>query len=693
MLKKTPSHSRSERNWTRTNLLHMGGGLLAAKVATVSLLGPIGVVFVGANYVSVSTRGRNLLPNPFAKNKHTLCELLAGQIVDQIPHNIKNINSRKFDTSLLKLIHSMETSKQRLLRHRAARYTLVTTMLSYVTPISMALIFTSIIAGGLPALTALGVTNVFAQLGILLAFLTGSSALESSVRHQATKAWKGYAIELEDNIRQKSYAHIQYLDMPTLEQYSLNKMSHLTYHNPLRIRTFLETVPNQILEQIASFIIGSTIMVLIAPISLLLALFILPVPYFLIRYFHDRLNTSYQLLGESEQNVSTQVLNSLSGINVIKSFNTEAFEIQRLNRSGQELSKTFIETQTVASKQLEIGIFSYQLGIMTPLIASGVLLLKGKIAITPFMIQSMLMGKLLSLAGGLKRDSDLYRHANAAANDLQSLLAKKPSIINGQHTLKLQRDSSITFENVSFAYYDEQYIIKNISLCITAGQHIAFVGPTGSGKSTIVKLLMRFYDVQQGKILIGDNDLRDLDLPSLRQSVGLVSQEVYLFPGTIYENICYGTSNATYSEVVNAARMAEAWEFIEKLPDGLATPVSEHGKNLSGGQRQRLSIARAILKNAPVLILDEATSAIDNETEALIQRSINRFSQGRTTIMIAHRLSTIRQADCIYVMKEGGIFEFGPHEELLQRNGYYAHLWRLQTGEINSLSTSFELPT
>jgi ATP-binding cassette subfamily B protein len=224
-------------------------------------------------------------------------------------------------------------------------------------------------------------------------------------------------------------------------------------------------------------------------------------------------------------------------------------------------------------------------------------------------------------------------------------------------------------------------VVNQFTAHIPAGTIAAFVGSTGAGKSTLVKLLLRFYDVTDGNITLDQTDVRKLRLPDLRGAIGLVSQDVFLFHGTVRENICYGTFDATLDEVTAAAKIAEAHEFITKLPDGYDTIVGERGIKLSGGQRQRISIARAVLKNPPVLILDEATSSVDNETEAAIQRSLEKIAVGRTTIVIAHRLSTVRNADQIFVLANGQLQERGKHEELVENAGIYHTLWRVQTGE------------
>jgi ATP-binding cassette subfamily B protein len=238
----------------------------------------------------------------------------------------------------------------------------------------------------------------------------------------------------------------------------------------------------------------------------------------------------------------------------------------------------------------------------------------------------------------------------------------------------------IEFNNITFAYSERESVIENFNLKIPATSTIAIVGSTGSGKSTIVKLLLRFYEIQSGNIILDGINLKDIVLYDLRRAIGLVSQDVFLFHGSVRENIAYGNPNARDEDIIKAAKMAEAHEFIMDLPQGYDTIVGERGQKLSGGQRQRLSIARAILKNPPILILDEATSAVDNETEAAIARSLKHITENRTTIMIAHRLSTIRHADCIYVVEKGKIVEQGNHEDLVAKQGIYESLWRVQTG-------------
>ncbi|AHG01352.1 hypothetical protein HALLA_02920 (plasmid) [Halostagnicola larsenii XH-48] len=251
-------------------------------------------------------------------------------------------------------------------------------------------------------------------------------------------------------------------------------------------------------------------------------------------------------------------------------------------------------------------------------------------------------------------------------------------------------EGRVEYDDVSFGYDpDEEYVLEGISFEIDPGETVAFVGPTGAGKSTVVRLLMRMYEADEGAVMIDDHDVREVTLSSLRDAIGYVSQENYLFGGTVEENIAYGTFDATDEEVVAAAKAAQAHGFISELPAGYETEAGEEGVKLSGGQRQRIALARVILSDPQILVLDEATSDVDTETEMLIQRSIDDITADRTTFVIAHRLSTIRNADTILVLEDGRIVERGTHESLLEEDGLYANLWKVQAGEINDLPEAF----
>jgi len=271
----------------------------------------------------------------------------------------------------------------------------------------------------------------------------------------------------------------------------------------------------------------------------------------------------------------------------------------------------------------------------------------------------------------------------ASTSRVLDLLDTEIGIVEGETRLDSVH-GEIEFSDVGFSYPNREVVLNDVDLKVPAGKTIGLVGSTGSGKTTLVRLLLRFHDPDSGIVTLDGHDVKELTLESLRGSIALVSQTTTLFPGSVRENVRYGDPDADEQAVIEAARIAEALSFIEDLPDGWNTDIGEGGHRLSGGQRQRIAIARAVLKDAPVLVLDEATSNVDNETEAALKRSIERISTGRTTLIIAHRLSTVRNADVIAVIGEGVISETGTHEELLESNGLYSRLWAVQTGEVSA---------
>ncbi|MDX1381625.1 MAG: ABC transporter ATP-binding protein, partial [Xanthomonadales bacterium] len=320
-------------------------------------------------------------------------------------------------------------------------------------------------------------------------------------------------------------------------------------------------------------------------------------------------------------------------------------------------------------------------GFVATLVYGGKLTLDGELVAGAYGVLVFLTQRLLWPLTRLAETVDLYERAMASARRILNLIETPDAIESGGRPLPPEQVSGeLRFEHVSFSYPSRPGVLSDIDLVVQPGQTVAFVGQTGSGKSTLVKLLLRFYEPTEGRILLDGVPLHEFDLDDLRRAIGLVSQDTFLFHGSARENIVYGRPDASDEEVVNAAVAAEADSFVRALPDGYDTLVGERGQKLSGGQRQRISIARVVLKDPPVLVLDEATSAVDNETEAMIQRSLARVAEGRTTLVIAHRLSTIVDADVIHVLDGGRIVESGHHDDLLSAGGVYANLWEVQTG-------------
>ena len=396
--------------------------------------------------------------------------------------------------------------------------------------------------------------------------------------------------------------------------------------------------------------------------------------------FTTTIATRYERIRESIETLNSNLSNSISGILNVKSFTRENKELQRIDVSSNEVRSANYHAIKLSAAFIPIIRVAILFGFTATLIIGGFLALDGEIKVATYSVLLFITQRLLWPLTELGDTFDLYQRAMASFNRIFSLKNETPDIKNGTKEFN-KLDKNITLENVTFAYVDNFDVLNNVDLTINSGQTTAIVGSTGSGKSTLIKLLLRLYEINNGSINFDSTNLKDLELSSLREKIGLVSQDVFLFEGTVLENIAYGDLNASESEVWNAAQKSEADEFINKLPQKENTIVGERGQKLSGGQRQRISIARAILKNPEILILDEATSSVDNETEAAIQRSLDILKQDRTVIVIAHRLSTVRNADIIYVLENGNVVESGNHESLLKINGVYAKLWSVQTGE------------
>ncbi|WP_293057720.1 ABC transporter ATP-binding protein, partial [Moorena sp. SIO3F7] len=389
----------------------------------------------------------------------------------------------------------------------------------------------------------------------------------------------------------------------------------------------------------------------------------------------------YAAVREKVGLLNGQLANNLTGITTIKSFTAEEYEAKRIE--SQSLGYQHSNQKAIAFSAAFVPLIRMLIlfGFTGILLYGGKSAAAGELAVGTYSVLVFMTQRLLWPLTRLGNTLDQYQRAMASTTRVMNLLDTPIAMHSGDTPLpRSEVKGELVLNNVTFAYRNRPPVVENLSLHIPATQTIAIVGSTGSGKSTLVKLLLRLYEIQAGSITLDGIDIRQLRLKDLRHAIGLVSQDVFLFHGTVEENITYGTFDATTEEIVAAAKTAEAHEFIMQLPQGYDTIVGERGQKLSGGQQQRIAIARALLKDPPILILDEATSAVDNETEAAIQRSLEKITQNRTTIAIAHRLSTVRNADCIYVIEQGKIVEQGRHEQLLEQQGIYAMLWRVQSG-------------
>ncbi|HJM81723.1 MAG TPA: ABC transporter ATP-binding protein, partial [Candidatus Poseidoniia archaeon] len=374
--------------------------------------------------------------------------------------------------------------------------------------------------------------------------------------------------------------------------------------------------------------------------------------------------------------------NNLSGISTIKSFTSEELEVERVRAASQayrEANRRAIKLSAAFVPLIRMAIL---VGFTATLLHGGFVTLDGGMAIASYSVMIFMMQRLLWPLTRLGETFDLYQRAMVSTVRVLDLLETEIKVVEGEKELDTTKvKGGINFQDVDFAYPEREQVVSGFSLDIKPGTTQAIVGPTGSGKTTVIRLLLRFHDPSSGQISLDGDDIKDLRVKSLRSAISLVTQTITLFPGTVMQNISYGKKGATEDEILEAARIAEAHDFVMSLPDGYETQIGEGGHKLSGGQRQRLSIARAVLKDAPILVLDEATSSVDNETEEALQKSLAVISKDRTTIVIAHRLSTIRHSDSIMVLDEGKVVELGSHDELLDNNSQYARLWNVQTGK------------
>lgn len=526
-----------------------------------------------------------------------------------------------------------------------------------------------------------GITSTWHQLLVLGVFNVLIWGGESIFEYLYHLKWRGLAQDIQHDLRLDTYRHVQKLEMAYFETQRTGNLMSILNDDINQMERFLNGGANQIIQVACSSLMISAVFFSLQPTIAVIAL--LPVPVILLGafWFQKRLAPRYAEVRAAAGDVSAKLNNNLLGLATIKAFATESVEaghIAQASNGYRSANTRAIRLSSAITPVIRTAILA---GFTATLLYGGWLTIQGELAVGAYSVLVFLTQRLLWPLTGLADVADMYQRSLSSIDRAMALLETPINIpYEGQHFPVANARGELRFEQVGFAY-DSTPTLRDIDLTIPAGKTTAFVGSTGSGKSTLVKLLLRFYTAQSGRILLDGQPIDTLNLQDLRRAIGYVSQDTFLTDGTVADNIAYGAAGASDEAIAQAARAAECTEFIDKLPLGFATRIGERGQKLSGGQRQRLALARAILKNPPVLILDEATSAVDNETEAAIQRSLDVVSRNRTTLVIAHRLSTVRQADVIHLLEAGRIVESGTHDELVARNGRYAALWRLQTGE------------
>ena len=531
-------------------------------------------------------------------------------------------------------------------------------------------------------LAGFGVENAWHQL-ILLSVLTFIIwGLESLFEYFYGILWRNLAQTVQHELRLETFSHVQKQGMGWFDERQKGDILAILNDDINQLERFLDKGANDLLQVTTTVIVVGAVFL---AISWKVALFaVLPIPVIIWGSFlyQRSLEPRYAEVRNTAGRLNALLENDLSGMSTIQSFTAEERELKRvedLSNEYRNANKKAIRLSVAFVPMIRMAILC---GFTATLLLGGWLTLEGVLAIGAYSVLVFMTQRLLWPLTRLGETFDLYQRAMASSTRVLDVLSSPTEIIQGEYVPnpELISESDIELKSISFAYSGRENVFENLDLTIRSGETTGIVGATGSGKTTLIRLLLRFAEPTEGSIEWVGKPLPDWNLEKLRSSMSLVDQHITLFPTTIMENIRYGKPDATDEQVKAAGLVAEASGFIEDLPDRWETLVGEGGHRLSGGQRQRLAIARAVLKDAPVLILDEATSAVDNETEAALQRSISKISNDRTAIIIAHRLSTIRNAERIIVLEKGCVVEDGTHEELVEKRGAYARMWSVQTG-------------
>jgi len=535
-------------------------------------------------------------------------------------------------------------------------------------------------------LAGLGVVDPWHQLVALSVLTFLIWGLESLFEYFYGVLWRNLAQTVQHELRLDTFDHVQKQGMAWFDDRQKGDILAILNDDINQLERFLDKGANDLLQVSTTVVVVGAVFL---AISWEVALFaVLPIPLIVWGSFRYQrsLEPRYAKVRSAAGQMNALLENDLSGMSTVQSFTAEQHELERvrsLSNAYREANREAIRLSAAFTPLIRMAIL---VGFTATLLLGGWLTLEGSMAVGAYSVLVFMTQRLLWPLTRLGETFDLYQRAMASSTRVLDVLDAPIALKQG--TFEPERSvvasSPLVLDDVAFAYSDRDTLFDGFSLTFEAGKTTGVVGSTGAGKTTLIRLLLRFAEPNRGRVMWCDEPLAEWRLQALRSSIALVDQHITLFPTSILENIRYGRPEATDEEVVKAAEVAEAAAFVESLPSGWDTLVGEGGHRLSGGQRQRVAIARAVLKDAPLLVLDEATSAVDNETEAALQRSIQRISKGRTTIVIAHRLSTVRHADRIVVLDQGAIAEDGAHETLIQQDGIYAKLWAVQTGSVGN---------
>ncbi len=520
-------------------------------------------------------------------------------------------------------------------------------------------------------------SKVIIQLGLIMAALI---LVQCYCNYFIANYGHVMGAKIEYDMRAEIFAHYQKLPFSFYDNQKVGQLLSRITSDLFDITELLHHGPENVVISVMKFVGAFVILFTISPSLTLAAFCLIPFMFLYAWFFNKKMKRAFSRNRVKIAEINAQIEDNLSGIRVVKSFANEAVEEEKFKKGNDG----FLDAKKDSYRYMggyHSGLTAFiNMITVIVLVAGGILITKNQVSITDLVTFLLYISIMTDPVRTMIDFAEMFQNGYSGYERFREILAIEPDIQDSQGSEELTDvKGTIDFENVSFRYEENsEKVLSHIDLHVDAGEYMALVGSSGAGKTTLCNLIPRFYDVTGGSVKIDGKDVRDLTLKSLRDHVGIVQQDVYLFVGTVYDNIAYGKPGATKEEVIEAAKNANAHDFIMNLPDGYDTDIGQRGVKLSGGQKQRLSIARVFLKNPPILIFDEATSALDNESERVVQESLEKLAKDRTTFVIAHRLSTIRNAKKILVLTEDGIAEEGTHDELIAKKGIYEGLYMMQ---------------